>query len=104
MSTNQNGFWTEFTSLDEIFAVEVQSGGGEGGQGGHNLPLPVPHSPASRTFLSLCLPTTALSCVSPVITYIKKIRSAGLVLKLWCNFAKDENCYRSVFLVNLSFQ
>ena len=33
MSTNQNGFWTEFTSLDEIFAVEVQSGGG-GGAGG----------------------------------------------------------------------
>ena len=83
MSTNQNGFWTDFTSLDEIFAVEVQSGGG--GRGGHNLPLPVPHSPASRSFFSLCLPT-------------------GLVLKLWCNFAKDENCYRSVFLVNPSFQ
>ena len=38
--------------------------GGE--QGGHNLPLPVPHSPASRMFLSLCLPTLALYCVSPV--------------------------------------
>ena len=71
MSTNQNGFWTDFTSLDEIFAVEVQSwggGGGGGGQGGHNLPLPVPHSPASRIFLSFCLPTPALSYVSLVIT------------------------------------
>ena len=38
-----------------------------GGQGGHNLPPPVPRSPASRTFLSLCLPTPALYCVSPVI-------------------------------------
>ena len=38
-----------------------------GGQGGHNLPLPVPRSPASRTFLSLCLPTPAHYCVSPVI-------------------------------------
>ena len=42
--------------------------GSEGGTGrGHNLPLPVPRSPASRTFLSLCLPTPALYCVSPVI-------------------------------------
>ena len=34
-----------------------------GGQGGENLPLPVPRSPASRTFLFLCLPTPALYCV-----------------------------------------
>ena len=38
-----------------------------GGQGVHNLPLPVPRFPASRTFLLLCLPTHALYCVSPVI-------------------------------------
>ena len=38
-----------------------------GGQGGHNLLRRVPRSPASRTFLSLCLPTPALYCVSPVI-------------------------------------
>ena len=37
MSTNQNGFWTDFTSLDEIFAVEVQSWGGGGGGGGSHL-------------------------------------------------------------------
>ena len=35
--------------------------------GGHNLPLLVSRFPASRTFLSLCLPTPALCCVSPVI-------------------------------------
>ena len=38
-----------------------------GGQGGENLPLPVPRSPASRTFLFLCLPTPALYCIFPVI-------------------------------------
>ena len=38
-----------------------------GRQGGHNLPLRVPRSPASRTFLFLCLPTPAPYCVSPVI-------------------------------------
>ena len=38
-----------------------------GGQGGDNLPLPVPRSPASRTFLFLCLPTPALYCIFPVI-------------------------------------
>ena len=49
-----------------LFRYFIKWGGG-GGQGGHNLPLPVPRSPASRTFLSLCLPTPALYCVSPVI-------------------------------------
>ena len=34
--------------------------------GGHNLSLPVPRSPASRTFLSFCHPTHAVYCVSPV--------------------------------------
>ena len=38
-----------------------------GGQGDDNLPLPVPRSPASRTFLFLCLPTPALYCIFPVI-------------------------------------
>ena len=47
--------------------TEVLQSGGGGGQGGHNLPLQVPCSPASRTFLSLCPPTPALYCVSPVI-------------------------------------
>ena len=56
-----------------IFVQSVKStvfftvGWGGGGQGGHNLPLPVPRSPASRTLLSLCLPTPALYCISPVI-------------------------------------
>ena len=40
---------------------------GGGGQGGDNLPLPAPRSPASRTFLFLCLPTPALYCIFPVI-------------------------------------
>ena len=38
-----------------------------GGQGGDNLPLPVPRSPVSRTFLFLCLSTPALYCIFPVI-------------------------------------
>ena len=38
-----------------------------GGGGGQNLPLTVPRSTASRIFLSLCLPTPALYCVSPVV-------------------------------------
>ena len=32
-----------------------------GGQEGDNLPLPLPRSPASRTFLFLRLPTHAIS-------------------------------------------
>ena len=41
-----------------VFSEE--GGGGGEGEGGHNLPLYIPHSPASRTFLSLSLLTTAL--------------------------------------------
>ena len=44
--------------------------GGGGGTGGHNLSLPIPRPPPSRTFVSLCLPTPALYCVSPVIMQI----------------------------------
>ena len=40
--------------------VAEGGGGGGGGTGGSQ-------SPASRTFLSLCFPTLALYCVSPVI-------------------------------------
>ena len=43
-----------------VFNLSDLRNGGGGGQGGHNLPLPVARSPASRTFLSLCLPTPAL--------------------------------------------
>ena len=51
MSTNQNGFWTEFTSLDEIFAVEVQSGGGGGGRGVTITRFPYPiHLPPEPFF------------------------------------------------------
>ena len=39
------------------------------GKGGHNLPLLVPRSPASRTFLSLCLLTPALYCVFLLLSY-----------------------------------
>ena len=39
----------------------------KGGQGGHNLPLAVPRSPASRTFLVLWLPTSAFYCVFSVV-------------------------------------
>ena len=43
-----------------VATVFSEEGGGGGGEGGHNLPLPIPRSPASRTFLSLSLPTLAL--------------------------------------------
>ena len=57
-----------------------------GGQGGDNFPLPAPRSPASRTFLFLCLPTPALYCIFPVIRrdifYLKsaKIFRRGLII------------------------
>ena len=57
---------SSYQLLGVIISLSLMIGGG-GGQGGHNLPLPVPRSPASRMFLSLCLPTPALYCVSPVI-------------------------------------
>ena len=41
-----------------IVATVFSEGGG--GEGGHNLPLPIPHFSASHTFLSLSLPTLAL--------------------------------------------
>ena len=50
------------------------------GQGGQSLPLPVPRSPASRTFVPLCLPTLALHRVAPVFRLIKGIRNPGLTL------------------------
>ena len=46
--------------LKRIVATVFSEEGGGGGEGGHNLPLPIPRSPASRTFLSLSLPTLAL--------------------------------------------
>ena len=60
-------------------------GGGVGEQGGQSLPLPVPRSPASRTFVPLYLPTPALHCVAPVFRLIKRIRDLGLTFKLCRN-------------------
>ena len=56
-----------FSLFSDVITRHCFLVGGGGGQWGHNLLLPVPRSPASRTFLSLCLPTPALYCVSPVI-------------------------------------
>ena len=65
-----------------------------GGAGGHNLPLPVPRSPASRTLLSLCLPTPAfivffpLSCKSRCLTPCSKRECFGQLASL----SKIKNC------------
>ena len=70
-------FYIHTTTIDKIskgvvkgihFPTDGDLSGG--GQGSHNLPLPVPRSHASRTFLSLCLLTPALYCVAPVIMQI----------------------------------
>ena len=45
-------------------------GGGGGWDRGQSLPFPLPRSPASRTFVSLCLPTPALHYVAPVFRLI----------------------------------
>ena len=90
-----------------------------GRQGGQSLPLPVPRSPASRTFVPLCLPTPALHCVAPVFRLIKRIRNPGFNFQTvpWLNIlvhflvfvlaegslVPDESYYRSVFLIKLSF-
>ena len=65
------------------FPVQPDLVGGE--QGGQSLPLPVPRSPASRTFVPLCLPTLTLHGVAPIFRLIKKIRSPGLTFKLCQN-------------------
>ena len=60
------------------------------GQGGHNLPLPVPRSPASRTFLSLglvsrLLPFTVflpLSCKSRCLTLYSNRECFGQLASL----------------------
>ena len=56
-SLNINGELARRLNNDILYASALICGGG---QGGDNLPLPVPRSPASRTFLFLCLPTPAL--------------------------------------------
>ena len=43
-----------------------------GGDRGFSLPLPIPRSPTSYTFVPLCLPTPTLHCVAPVFKLIKK--------------------------------
>ena len=60
-------------------------GGGGGGTGGQSLPFPLPRSPASRTFVPLCLPTPTPHCVAPVFRLIKRIRNPGLTFKLYQN-------------------
>ena len=42
-------------------------------------------SPASRSFVPLCLPTPTLHCVVPVFRLIKRIRNPGLTFKLCQN-------------------
>ena len=54
---------------------------GGGRQGGQSLPLPVYRSPASRTFVPLCLPAPTLHCVAPVFRLI----NPGLTFKLCQN-------------------
>ena len=50
-----------------------------GEQGGHSLPPPTPHSPASHTFMAPSLPTPALHGITPVFMSIKQIRN----LEFW---------------------
>ena len=77
--------------------------------GGHNLSLPVPRSPASRTFLSLSHPTHAVYCVSPVscksrcLTPYSNRECFGLVQnKKWCcksnHFALSSAIIEAAFL------
>ena len=78
--------------------------------GGHNLSLPVPHSPASSTFLSLSHPTShAVYCVSPLscksrcLTPCSNRESFGLVQnKKWCcksnHFALSSAIIEAAFL------
>ena len=60
-------------------------GWGGGGTGGSESPASRVRSPASRTFVPLCLPTPALHCVAPVFRLIKTIRNPGLTFKLCQN-------------------
>lgn len=53
---------------------------GEGGDiGGHSLPSPVPHSPASCTVVPVCLPAPTLNCITLVFRSIKKDPKPGLL-------------------------
>ena len=56
-----------------------------GETGGSESPASRIRSPASRTFVPLCLPTPALHCVAPVFRLIKTIRNPGLTFKLCQN-------------------
>ena len=51
------------------------------GRGGQSLPLPMPHSPTSRTFAPLCLLTPALHCVAPIFSEVNQEDQ-----KPWFNF------------------
>ena len=61
--------------------LELGGGGGRAGAG-QSLPLLVPRSPASRTFVPLCLPTPTLHCVAPAVRLTKRIRNLSLTFKL----------------------
>ena len=65
--------------------IFVWGGGGGNGTGGQSLPFPLPRSPASRTFVSLCFPTPALHGVASIFRLIKRIRNPGLTFKLCQN-------------------
>ena len=58
---------------------------GGGWERSQSLPFPLPRSPASRTFVPLCLPTPALHYVASIFRLIKRIRNPGLTFKLCQN-------------------
>ena len=64
-------FWGPYELMVSFKENSCELGGG--GTGGQSLLLLVPRSPASRTFVLLCLPTPTLHWVAPVFT-IKKLR------------------------------
>ena len=70
--------------VSSLLLIE-RGGGGRGRQGGQSLPLPVPRSPASRTFVPLYLPTPTLHSIAPVFSLIKRIRHPGVTFKLCQN-------------------
>ena len=74
--------WPLCLILWMISLGEIRVGGGGRAGAGQSLPLLVPRSPASRTFVPLCLPTPTLHCVAPAVRLTKRIRNLSLTFKL----------------------